>query len=150
MGLDAAQEMIAQCVAFSSQIFRPNSIVVVEAQRTYPLPDEPMGEVVAKANDCHRLAQVSGSAQALAQVFGARSVAVLPQEWKGNQKKATTLYEVQQFFPGGVLWQDGQDSQPEAVRLENLPPRAGHGIDALGIAIYAARLISSNPEAYGF
>jgi hypothetical protein len=66
----------------------PDCHVAAEAQRIYPNRNAKPPEVVAKANDLLRLAQISGAFQGMFAVDGyARTRAFKPDYWKHNAKK---------------------------------------------------------------
>ncbi len=114
--------------------------VFVEAQQVYPTKDEDMAKRIAKANDLLRLAQITGAMQAIAIRDEIANVhAVLPASWKGQQDKDSTIAMLQQRLPGSIilLHHSNKPNQVvEAAELDRLPARAGHALDAVGIALY--------------
>jgi len=121
-------------------------VSVVEAQRTYPIPDEPMGKVVAQANDLHRLAQISGAAQA---ILGENSRMVFPTEWKAQGSKAGTVMKIQSALKTSSVafrhYKLEKNSVPQAApvfhdvrSLLDLRGVHEHGLDALGMALFSA------------
>lgn len=121
--------------------------VFVEAQQVYPTPDEDPRKRVAKANDLLRLAQVTGAVQAIAHAEGACFVrALLPATWKGQQQKDVTIATCMQRLQGVPIQLIRRGTEPpeqvDALRLDKLPGKLGHALDALGIALYGLDWLS--------
>jgi hypothetical protein len=143
--LEQAEAMVRAVFEHQCVIDGVDPHVFVEAQRVYPEEDEEPQTRIAKANDLLRLAQVTGAVQALAHAQSAFVRAVLPQTWKGNQRKEHTIASCQQRLTGIkiLLMRRGKPpEQVDALRLDKLPGRLGHALDALGIAFYGLDWIS--------
>ncbi len=120
--------------------------VFVEAQQVYPTPDEDPKTRVAKANDLLRLAQLTGAVQASALFSGVHYVrAVLPATWKGQARKNVTIADLMQTLAGttvSIIRPGKAVENVSADRLDKLPGKIGHALDALGIALYGIEWIS--------
>ncbi len=110
----------------------------VEAQRIYPNKDETQKERVGKGNDLIHLAQVTGALQALGHRLGYGVKAVLPQTWKGQQKKESTVAWLQERLPEVPIHVHVATGYMDvtAAQLDRLPGKMGHALDAAGIALY--------------
>ena len=110
----------------------------VEAQRIYPNKDETPKERVGKGNDLIHLAQVTGALQAAGHRLGYGVQAVLPQTWKGQGSKGSTVALLQERFASVPIHVHVATGYMDvtAAKLDRLPGKMGHALDAAGIALY--------------
>lgn len=110
--------------------------VFIEGQQVYGDPNEPRQVLVAKANDLLRLAQISGSLQALAWASTGNIEVLLPSDWKHQAKKeAMHAAAVRRVGHAPVGTHRHQYHEPETTcGIEGLPKIMGHAMDALCLA----------------
>lgn len=106
------------------------SLVVVEAQRVYPRSK-------VRPNDIVRLAAVAGAAAA--SIGDRRPQPTLrmpePREWKGQVTK--TAHQNRILRRAGLPWD-------EAIALAGNKTKAGHAVDALGLALWGAEQLEAS------
>lgn len=110
----------------------PQVTLVAEAQRVYPREEMTRSEVIAKANDLLRLAQITGAALAFANRLNWSYTSELPADWKQQKKKAAHHTHIRARLASVPV------TMGEKFNLVTMPAKYGHAMDALGLGLWAA------------
>jgi hypothetical protein len=135
IGVAAADAMVNALAEdpFARAVHDGQVLLIAEGQQVYPDEDMKRSELIAKANDLLRLAQVTGGAQAIATGRGWHQRSVLPSTWK--QQKGKDVHQkvhIPDRFAGVPVTIGGH------YTFDNYPARFNHAIDALGLAQWGA------------
>jgi len=139
-GLDAVDAMVGALSKSLNDIrnlTKGKITLVAEAQQVYPREEMARAELVAKANDLLKLAQITGAALAIADRFSWDYTSELPAQWKQQKKKDAHHKQIEHRLRDVDVLIGG------AFSLLNRPAKYGHAMDAIGLALWAADRESS-------